>query len=269
MSERWSGLYLKAELHQIAQALLRISTARGYSELFVIDRVEYPILEEEEVAKLYQSNLRETVELAFLAQANPAWTRVIGIEKVVECFPRLYFASELAFLLSCDAFECGFLDSLSWWYCYYEGGLPADRFDSLPEETYWQPDPRQPLDPNDSRTVYLQALQHGKPAEVVLPGKVLAEYRGRPSRLASITRPGQEQALSELTLSDCHPMSAVRSLRELLTLPWIGSYLALDLFTELANHRRPPSEATMALIGRGLAFVALQHPKVSLLNSSR
>src|SRR3990172_2121006 len=107
MTENWSGLYLKADRESVADAVLVLATARGQQIHTHIDSVNQVSLDEV-LGEFNYSELGKVIDVVLLLTLDNGWTSVIGRDLLDACFPRMFYSSELALLLSCDAFECGF-----------------------------------------------------------------------------------------------------------------------------------------------------------------
>jgi hypothetical protein len=259
MSERWSGTYLKASASRLKASLSRLATARGYLPVLEVERVAYPLADGPTLSSLYKQRLGMTLDPVFVAPLQGGWCRLFGLEQVDSSRPRLLFPSELVMMLNCDAFECGFAEDVSWWYVYYEQGLPADRFDSNPVETIRSVTGLFPTDPNDPRSAYL-AYSQLRPVDLTaLPTPILDLFAPSPARLRPILNPVAEIDLGPLFhVSD--PETGIRLLSRAICLPEIGQFGSLDLFDELSNTSRPPTPRVSALLEAGLSLTIYRHP---------
>ena len=123
MSNGWRGVYLRADRERVADALVQLATSRSYTILRHIRSIDQPALD-----NVWDSGFQgrgDTLEFIFLLTINNEWTRLIGLDFADGAYPRLFYSYELVMLLDCDAFECGFVEDVSWWYRYYERGLIA------------------------------------------------------------------------------------------------------------------------------------------------
>ncbi len=263
MSDRWSGVYLKENKENVESALTRLAESRGYTLLLRKESVGYPLAEESELKEIFKKGLSKNIDVVFLLKAHSLWTRMIGFEQVDTVHPRLFFNSELVVMLGCDAFECGFINTLSWWYVYYEQGKVIDRFDTEPIETIVHPLYDQPLDPNDLRTIFFKCMGIKEWQYTPLPSEILAHYQGNPERLAPILIDGNHQILEGI-LEEETPEKAIARLGEASELPYIGQYLSIDLFSSLSNRLVTPDPETLEITRQGMTLLVLQHPKMDL-----
>lgn len=205
----------------------------------------------------------KTVDIAFLFQSNPNWTRLIGFEEVDAVHPRLFFNSELVNMLECDAFECGYSEDVSWWYIYYENGEVVDRFESDPLETIVQPHYDQPLDPYDARTMYYESKGIRDWQYASLPSEILSLYQGDPAKLEPIMIEGNSRELESL-ITKSSLEEAIQRLSKIVDLSLIGQHLSIDVFSALGNRLVPPDEKILDLINIGLNLLIFQNPDVNL-----
>lgn len=254
MSDGWSGLYLKAKRSDIESTLLRLTQNRGYQLLSYVERVDYP-------QSFYPKDInRRSIDIVFFVPVATDWIRMIGFEQGDTVHPRAFFNSELVVALGCDAFECGFLEDVSWWYVYYQGGKALDRFDSDPIETITQTHYDQPLDPNDPRAIYYLCNNVIKWQYSELPDQVLNQFIGRPEILEPILLPGKINEVNH-SLEKYSPEEGINWLKSICSLPFLNEYLAFELRFSLQNTLRKPDEYIEELLSRGLSAMVLQHPK--------
>jgi hypothetical protein len=165
-------------------------------------------------------------------------------------------------LLNCDAFECGFLDSLSWWYAYYENGRIIDRFDSNPVDTFAS-GIGNIFGFEDPRHIFCKCAGYHDHYVTSLPAQVMTQYQGHPEKLAPIIRNGDITELRNI-LQEKWPRGAIKRLSQIMILPYIGEFEFID-FTDSVLHSRYCSEPdppwVKEAITQGLTMTILAHPK--------
>jgi hypothetical protein len=260
MADRWSGLYLRARKSDVESTFLRIASNRGYRILNRINEIDYPLFLNIETNGIGKPKIGDNVDIVFFVPVNNSWVRVIGFEQVDTVHPRLIFNSELVIALCCDAFECGFLEDVSWWYIYYENGMVIDRFDSNPIETITQPHYDQPLDPSDPRTIYYLCNGIKEWQYVDIPDEVISQFVGKPEKLESILDRGNVESLKNIMNVES-PEEAISQFGAISTLQYINEYLALGLLSVLTNTLVEPEKEVSELLQRGISLAILEHPK--------
>ena len=234
MSYRWSGLYLRVDKKTFSSLLPPILENRGYSILEAFQTYNHQVAME-----LAEKNLIWAGELfdpIFFINADEEWIRVIGLEEIDVCQPRLIFNSEIINQLGCDAFECGYYenDPDIWWYVYYKNGVAEDRFQSHIDEWFDivrinSDGPLDPLDPigfyiNNMRESDIEIDSHLIP----LPADLIGEYIGEPAKFADLIKVKDPSSVERI-LSITDPISAISQLSETFTLPYIGEFAKKQL----------------------------------------
>lgn len=261
MTESWSGLYLKTDRDRASDVTVRLAQTRGYEIDSHTQCIDISTLREIFSAGL--PGLGVTCDVLYLATADNDWTQVIGLGNT--CYPRLFFSSEIVMILGCDAFECGFLDTVSWWYSYYEKGLLVDRFDSNAKRTFL--DSRDDLfGPDDPRAIYLRCSGLKNRHAMPFPQRLASFFQGHPERLVPILKEASVDAVQDI-LSERWPEVAIRRFSQFSTLPHIGELSTSDIFDGVVNTRirsEPIPASILEIIRRGLTMIVMQHPKLAL-----
>ena len=170
-------------------------------------------------------------------------------------------------LLGCEAFECGFVERIAWWYSYFEEGLIRDRFWSDPlmplssfQDKIWGPD--------DPRVIYAKCLGVEKLHEVrLLPPQIAGQFQGDLDTLSKILKP-QVADLMKNILQEKSPEVAIERLSQVMDLPYIGELETADFLEDFAGIRRrvePTPDWITQTIKQGLTLIMLHHPKHVLL----
>lgn len=257
----WNGLYLKASRERVAAAITELLEAKGYTATFNRDCRELSdldalqaipdllkrlpdILDFSELGDdfdLLETEVVHKFEMLNTLSVGNGWVRVEGFDTEYACPQRTFFASELVHLLGCDAFDCGFMDTVAWWYAYYEAGEIVDRFDMRPEENFMTRYSDSPFDPDDQFsktpdpnhpiTIYMRA--NGlKYVPVSIPPEIREQFQGQPERLMPIMKKGitpqQAGKLVAPTRWLSWPESAIAQVAALIDLPYIGEYPVRD-----------------------------------------
>jgi len=265
----WRGLYLKTTREQAADALLRLAKSRGYSVVRVAEALDQDDLENVWAAGI--EGRLDTLEVIFLLAVDSQWTRLIGLDFDAMALPRLFYTYELAMLLGCDGFECGFVDTIAWWYSYFEKGLIVDRFCSDPLEALhdftdqiWGPD--------DPRIIYRQCAGIERLQDIrTLPIPVQRQLQGQPEKLIPILKPSHVQQLKDI-LQEWHPERAIDRLSQMVALPYIDEFTTVTFLEDFASVRmrgEPTPDWITEPLEQGLGLVMLRHPKYSLLGQNK
>lgn len=272
MSYRWSGLYLRTDKKKLLSLLPIILESKGYSILETYHKYDERVAKELTDSRWFWDG--ERFDPIFILDANDDWVRIIGLEQVDVCQPRLVFNSEIIHDLECDAFECGYYedDPDTWWYVYYKNGVAEDQFRSHLEEFF---DIVQilndgPLDPLDPIGIYINHIRESKNEIddylIPLPSDVLRKYRGDPSKYLELIKVNDPSIVKQI-LGTKDPLLAISQLSEALVFPYIGDFSALDLYDELRcladdKYREigRPSIYAEKLVEKGISLLISVHP---------
>lgn len=269
MSSGWRGLYLRASRGDVAEALQRLAMSRGYSVLRFAESLDQSALENVWAAGI--EGRLDTLEAIFLLTVDSQWIRLIGLDFDAMAFPRLFYTYELVMLLGCDGFECGFVDSIAWWYSYFERGLIVDRSCSDPlmalydfRDKIWGSD--------DPRIIYSRCASVERLQEIrALPISVQQQLQGQPEKLIPILKPSHMQQLKDV-LQETHPGRAIDKLSQIVALPYIGEFTTVTFLEDFASARvrgEPTPDWITEPLEQGLGLVMLHHPKYSLLGHNK
>jgi hypothetical protein len=241
-----------------------VAPERGQPIQFHSDAVDQAALDEA-VSLLPFGALEKAVDIVFLLTLDNGWTRVIGRDLLDARFPRMFFGSDLALLLACDAFDCGYFDTASWWYAYHENGRNIDRFDSDPLYTFTDTIGNI-FGFDDPRVIYCRCAGLDRHQVQTFPEEILRQYQGQPEKLAPIARGGDIGALRSLISRDrreLRPEDAINRLREALIFPEIGDYQVYhftDAIKEARYRLEPDPKWVAEAIQAGLSVTVLAHP---------
>jgi len=266
MSVSWNGLYAKASVEGIVTSLSQLASSKGY-RVPVGDRA-LTCSRVIEIAQNFEDdlsgNLKKGLDSVFVLPPINGWSCILGMAELN--LPKLMVGGELVQLLGCDAVDCGFYDSTSWWYDLYLGGLVIDRYDSNPEESYNERTYLGSLDPTDPREIHRQSLD--APVEYVrFPPDVLSAYRGDSKRVAAVFHNSEREENEVETIlrrTEVHPETAFLRFCAELSLPHADKTSCEHLFmllTRLAHNHpaQPPDPDLLKWMEEGLAMIVLGH----------